>query len=269
MSGMLSVQLYSVRDALAADRPGTLARLAQIGYRYVEPFALGFWNTPTKQLLANAHGLRADLDAAGLAMSSVHAAIPAGSQDAVAEVCRILETDTVIVAIPLLVEGLDGEVFGNREELESFAGRMNEVAHQLADHGIRLGYHNHHFEWAELGGGDLGFDVLWELLDPIVVAEFDVYWAVSAGQDPVEILARLGARVVALHLKDGPGGLDDPMQPKPQVPIGAGVVDVLATVGSAPDGCWHITEIDITDADPFELLATNRRTLINAGHTIP
>lgn len=269
MSGMLSVQLYSVRDALAADRPGTLARLAQIGYRYVEPFALGFWNTPTKQLLANARGLRADLDAAGLAVSSVHAAIPAGSQDAVAEVCRILETDTVVVAIPLLVEGFDGEVFGNREKLESFAGRMNEVAHQLADHGIRLGYHNHHFEWAELGGGDLGFDVLWELLDPIVVAEFDVYWAVSAGQDPVEILARLGARVVALHLKDGPGGLDDPMQPKPQVQIGAGVVDVLAAVGSAPDGCWHITEIDITDADPFELLATNRRTLINAGHTIP
>ncbi|MFF7982627.1 hypothetical protein ACFZDK_26475 [Streptomyces sp. NPDC007901] len=73
-TGTLAVQLYSVIDALAADRPGTLARLAGLGYRHVEPFALGMWNTSPDELAAFAAELRADLDAAGLGVSSVHVA---------------------------------------------------------------------------------------------------------------------------------------------------------------------------------------------------
>jgi len=72
--GTLAVQLYSVIDALEADRPGTLARLAALGFRHVEPFALGLWNTPPDELAATARALRADLDEAGLGVSSVHIA---------------------------------------------------------------------------------------------------------------------------------------------------------------------------------------------------
>ena len=36
MPPQIALQLYTLRDALAEDFPGTLARIAQIGYRAVE-----------------------------------------------------------------------------------------------------------------------------------------------------------------------------------------------------------------------------------------
>ncbi|WP_436791861.1 sugar phosphate isomerase/epimerase family protein [Yinghuangia sp. YIM S10712] len=269
MSGTLSVQLYSVRDHLAADRPGTLRRLADIGYRHVEPFALALWDTPLAERAAAARAFRADLDAAGLAVSSLHGAIAAGSQAALVEECRALGADTVFVPVPFLVEGFGEGVFDNRETLSAFAQRLNEAARELADHGIRLGYHNHTFEWSELPDGSPGFDVLWDLLDPSVVAEVDLYWATVAGQDPAHVLARLGDRAVAAHVKDGPGAPDDPLTARPQTPLGTGVLDAPAALRAGDHLRWHITEIDTTEADPFKLLATNRDTLLGTGLTTP
>lgn len=264
MSATLSVQLYSVHEHLAADRPATLARLAELGYRHVEPFALGFWNTPAADLLEAARGLRVDLDAAGLGVSSLHAAIPAGDQSALAEACRVLGTDTAVVAVPLLVEGFAGMGFADRDEVAAFARRLNEAARDLARHGIRLGYHNHVTEWDELPDGSVAFDLLWDLLAPDVVAELDVYWAAVAGQDPADVLTRLGERAVAVHLKDGPG-----TENAPQTPLGTGVVDVSAVLRAGAHLRWHIAEIDTTDRDRFELLAVNRRTLLATGLTTP
>lgn len=73
----LAVQLFSLREDLDKDRPGTLARLAELGYRYVEPFGFGDWRTPAEDRLAKARALRADLDAAGLSVCSLHASIAA------------------------------------------------------------------------------------------------------------------------------------------------------------------------------------------------
>jgi len=39
MVSSVSVQLYTVREAIATDLPGTIARLAQIGFTQVEPYA--------------------------------------------------------------------------------------------------------------------------------------------------------------------------------------------------------------------------------------
>ena len=64
-----ALQLYTVREELAGDRRGALARIAAFGYAAVEPF----------NVLDDPAGLRADLDAAGLAVCSMHA-MPAGEQ---------------------------------------------------------------------------------------------------------------------------------------------------------------------------------------------
>ena len=58
----LSVQLYSIRDAVAADLPGALARLAAIGFTRVEPFDL-----------SDPERLRDALAGAGLTAPSAHA----------------------------------------------------------------------------------------------------------------------------------------------------------------------------------------------------
>ncbi len=82
-----ALQLYTVREQLAAGRAGVLNRIAGFGYAAVEPFGI----------LDDPAGLAADLAAAGLAVCSVHAT-PAGEQAGlVAAAARVLGTDTVIV----------------------------------------------------------------------------------------------------------------------------------------------------------------------------
>ncbi|MFC8359335.1 sugar phosphate isomerase/epimerase family protein [Streptomyces griseorubiginosus] len=106
--------------------------------------------------------------------------------------------------------------------------------------------------------------MLWELLDPEILAEVDVYWAAVAGQDPAEVLERLGERAVTAHLKDGPAVLD-----APQTAIGTGVVDIPAALRAGGHLRWHITEIDGTDTERFNLLAANRQELLNGSLTAP
>jgi sugar phosphate isomerase/epimerase len=267
-TGTLSVQLYSIREPLAADQAGTLARLAGIGYRHVEPFGFGDWRTPADERLAKARAFRADLDSAGLSVGSLHAAIAAEGLETLAEEARILGTDTVFIPVPGLVEGFDGddmtgrELFGDAQAVTRFAARVNEAAAELAGHGIRLGYHNHEAEWTALPDGRPGYELLWELLDERVLAELDVYWAAVGGQDPAAVLRSLGGRAVAVHVKDGKA-----TRGEPQTPIGTGEVPVADALAAAPGLQWHIAEIDATEHDLFALLEVNRTALIDLGRT--
>ena len=83
----LSVQLYSVREQVAADLPGTLARLAAIGLTRVEPF----------DLTADPHGLREALRASGLSAPSAHARLTDGADlDRVFDAAATVGVQTVI-----------------------------------------------------------------------------------------------------------------------------------------------------------------------------
>jgi sugar phosphate isomerase/epimerase len=257
-SAPLSVQLYSVRDQLAEDQHRTLARLAEIGFRHVEPFGLGSANRSLSERLASARSLRHSLDAVGLTVSAVHAGIPGKIQE-LAEECAVLGADTAFVPHPRMVPGFDAATFADLEQVDAFADTLNSLARDAAADGLRLGYHNHWFEWAALPDGTTGYDRFWARAADELVAELDVYWATAAGADPAAVLSQLGKRVVSVHLKDGPAE-----QGAPQTPLGTGKVDIAAALGD--DGIrWHVAEIDTTELDPFELLAANTRYLVEAG----
>ena len=187
-STLPALQLYTVREQLAADRKGVLGQVAAFGYGAVEPFGI----------LDDPAGLAADLAAAGLAVCSVHAS-PAGGQAAtVAAAARTLGADTVIVPYlpPARFADLDG--------VRGVAAELNGLAARLADEGLRLGYHNHDHELAPLPGGLPALEALAAELDPPVLLELDTYWAAVGGQDVPALLGRLGDRVRYLHVKDGP-----------------------------------------------------------------
>ncbi|MEV0601818.1 sugar phosphate isomerase/epimerase [Streptomyces sp. NPDC050315] len=256
----LSVQLFSVRDQLAADRDATLDRLAGIGFRHVEPFGLGAPDRSAADRMAQVRGLRRSLDAAGLTAPTVHAGLPRDLSELAAE-CEVLGADTVLVPHPHLVAGFDEDAFNDPDKLDAFADTLCEAAHELSGHGLQLGYHNHWFEWTPLPDGTPAWDRFWTRADDRLVAELDVYWAVAAGADPASVLAQLGTRTVAVHLKDGPAQRD-----LPQTPIGTGKVDPSTALRHAPAGIrWHVTEIDTTDHDPYDLLTHNARTLVRRG----
>lgn len=261
--GTLSVQLYSFRDAAQADPGGTLARVASLGFRYVEPFGLGSSSRSAEERMQSARKLRRGLDDHGLRLSSVHAAAPLGPQaDSILDELETVGARLAVVSWPGEVSGFGRDALGTLESAGRFAAAMNEAARNAARRGIRLGYHNHWWEWGELAGRS-GYDVLLDLLDPEVFTEVDTYWAQTAGQDPAGLLRDLGERTLLLHLKDGPAVPD-----APQVPLGGGVVDYRAAILAAPTASWHVLEMDSSAGDVFRDIGESARRLVGEGLSV-
>jgi sugar phosphate isomerase/epimerase len=219
-----ALQLYTVREQLSADRAGVLTQVAAMGYGAVEPF--GILNDPD--------GLRADLDAAGLFVCSVHAAPTGQDAEAVVRAARTLGADTVI--IPYLPPAR----FADADSVQALARELSELAAWTADQGLRLGYHNHDFELSSRVGGIPALEVLADHLDEAVLLEVDTYWAAVGGQDVAALLGRLGDRVRYLHIKDGPVvDRDDFM-----TAVGAGRMPVAEILAASPSAQWHVVELD-------------------------
>ncbi len=244
MGNPLAVQLYTVRQELAGDRAGVLRRIAGLGYGAVEPF----------DVISDPDGLRADLDAAGLATSSVHAR-PFGEQaDAAFRGTRTVGADTVIVPY------LPPERFAGPDDVRAVAQELNEAAARATGYGLRLGYHNHDFELSSLIGGRPALEVLADLLDPAVLLELDTYWAAVGGQDVPALLGRLGDRVRLLHVKDGPVTKDDPM-----TAVGAGKMPVAEILAAGPAVEWKIVELDTCATDMMTAVGDSITWLLNHG----
>jgi sugar phosphate isomerase/epimerase len=230
----LSVQLYSVRDAAAADLPGTLARLAELGFERVEPYDL-----------ADPNGLRDALAAAGLSAPSVHARLDA-------ETDRVLEAAATIGARTVIHPHTEPERWASEAGVEEIADELAQAAAAARSYGLLAGYHNHHWELASRLGDRSALERFAERLPPDVVLELDTYWAAVGGEDVPALLGRLGERVRLLHLKDGPVSQDS----AEQLPLGSGAMPVAAILEAATAAELAVLEFDAYAGDLFEGLAT-------------
>ncbi len=111
-----------------------------------------------------------------------------------------------------------------------------------------MGYHNHAWELESTIEGKTALEYFEGLLDPELVLEVDTYWVAVGGQDPVELLARLGDRVKLIHIKDGPGNTDT----KAQQPAGQGTIPVLDVIAAAKSLEVGVVEFDDYSGDIFE-----------------
>ncbi|MGN9837796.1 sugar phosphate isomerase/epimerase family protein [Nonomuraea sp. H19] len=241
MTKPISVQLYTVREPLAADRDTTMRRIAEMGYWAVEPF------DPT----ADPKGFRRLLDDLGLSVSSTHAYAllskePAEVFDAIA---------TVGADLVIIPGGIAHEEFTTRDGLQRTADLLNGLAEQAAGHGMRIGYHNHWWEIEPQVEGRHAIEALADLLAPEVFLEIDTYWAAVGGADVPALLGRLAQRTLALHVKDGPG-----VKGEPHTAVGSGVMPVPEILAAAPDA-WRIVELDECATDIFTALAESHAYL--------
>jgi sugar phosphate isomerase/epimerase len=222
----LALQLYTLRDALGRDFEGTLRRVAAVGYAGVE--TAGF---PDGVSPAQAKALLDDL---GLAICAAHAPLPLGP-DGQASLDRLAALDTDRLVCPWLPP----EEYSTLEGVRRACDRFNAAAEVCARHGLRLGIHNHWFEFERVDG-TLPVDVWLERLDPAIFFELDTYWAQVGGVDPLQALALLGERVELLHVKDGPA---DAIQ-SDMVAVGQGALDYTRIIPAAPGAAWLIVELD-------------------------
>lgn len=230
----LSVQLYSIRDAVAADLPGALARLAAIGITTVEPF----------DLLSDPVRLREALDGAGMRAPSAHARLDEDPE-------RVFEAAVAVGVETVIHPYTAPERWEAASDVDAIAGELAAVAQAGAAYGLRVGYHNHHWELAHEIEGRAALEWFAERLPLGAVLELDTYWAAVGGADVPALLRRLGGRVRLLHLKDGPIETDTGTQ----LPLGSGAMPVAEILEAAPGAELGVLEFDDYAGDLFEGIA--------------
>lgn len=238
----LSLQLYTLRELLTEDLVGTLHRIADIGFSQVEPY--NFMAFPE---------LGEALAATRLAAPTAHAHFIEVDPVPVFSAARRLGIETVIEPL------IGAERWQTADNVADLAARMNDAAKIAASFGIRIGYHNHAHELALLDGVP-ALERFAMQLDDALVLELDTYWTVVGGQDPIDLLARLGERVIALHVKDGPGTPDG----RDQVAVGKGALPIAAIIRAAPHAL-RVIELDDSRGDRFTAVVDSHAFLVAQG----
>jgi sugar phosphate isomerase/epimerase len=262
MTATISLQLYTVKEALKADPDATLGRIADIGFTAVELYGL--------QEFADAYA--AGLAKHGLTAPSAHVPLAIGDLEASFDLAEKLGVKTAIESFtpPTHWESPD--------EIARLADKLNSAVEPAAARGLRVGYHNHDGEIRNHVEGVTGLDHFASLLDARVVLEVDAYWVAAGGEDLVEFLTRNAERIKFIHVKDGsltgdlpnqvPAGHisgDKPEHLASQLPAGQGVVPLAAGLDAVPDLEFAVVEFDAYSGDLFAGIAEARQFLIERG----
>jgi sugar phosphate isomerase/epimerase len=238
-----SLQLYTLRNAIQEDLPGTIRRVAEIGFTQVEPY----------NFVATAKELGVALKENGLTAPSGHAPLLSQDQDEIFAAAKGLGISTVIDPY------LPAEHWQNAEDIQATAAKLNAAAKKGAEYGIRVGYHNHAWELESIIEGKTALEYFEGLLDPDLLLEVDTYWVAVGGQDPADILTKLGDRVKLIHIKDGPLNTDT----KAQQPAGQGKVPILDVIAAATALEVGVVEFDDYSGDIFDGIAQSLAFLNN------
>lgn len=244
----VALQLWTVRDAYAADAAGTLGRIADLGYDGVELVDTLMSADPS------GHVTRAMLDERGLAAVGLHAHLEALESD----LDRLLAATRALGCRELVCAWVAAPRRRSRSTYEDVARSLGTIAAQCQREGVRLVYHHHDFEYSRFDG-ETALDMFCTRVPAeLLTVELDTYWIMASGHDPATELERYGSRCSLLHLKDTMHPTEPALAPEaPGVAhrtteLGTGVLplpDVLRA--AAPTIRWYIVEQDLSRDDPL------------------
>lgn len=219
----LGLQLYSLREQLRKDVPGTLKQVKAWGIDEVESFG------PYGAQVAGA------LKDAGLHCGAIHV----GYDQLAKDMDAVLKDADAIGAKTIINPYLPHETrpHASREEILKAAGDFARWSKACRAAGKRFGYHIHGQEFGRDGEGTL-FDLLAKESGPDVGFEADVFWVVAGGADPVKLMEKYPGRFWFTHLKDMKKGTTlggDPREfGRANVVIGTGSIDIKGIVAAGP-----------------------------------
>jgi sugar phosphate isomerase/epimerase len=247
----VGLQLYTVRDAMAKDVPGTLARVAQIGYKEVE-FAGYFGKTP--------HEIHELLEKYHLTAPSSHVSYPDGGDGWKKAVAEAKEVGHQYVTVPWTPE----EKRQGPDAWKRVADDFNQAAKVAHASGLRFAYHNHDYELVK-SGDVLPFDALLQYTDPkLVEFEMDLYWMVHGGADPLTYFQRFPGRFTMVHVKDAM-----PAPALTMTDVGKGTIDFKKIFAWDAAHGAHIKHYFVEHdqpADPFASIETSYKYLANLNY---
>lgn len=199
------IQLYSVRESLAKDPYGTLAKIAEIGYKYLEGANHNAGEDPGLGFNVPAEEMKKRLDDLGLKIVGCHI------QPLEPEVIdRVLDYHQVL-GNPQIGCAIDFFSYGDVDYVLRRCQLFNQLGEKCKARGMRFYYHNHYQEFQKFGDKYV-YDIIMENTDPsLVFVEIDTYWVTRAGIDPIGLIEKYRDRLVLLHQKDFPAQAPQPL----------------------------------------------------------
>jgi len=246
MAKPIGLQLYSVRDAAQQDFPGTLRRVAEMGYKGVE-FAGLNGHDPRE--------IKKIVDDLGLTVTSSHTGLPTAEN-----ISRMADTELALGNKRVVVAGLGTDAFKTLDACRESVKKLNTAVELLKPYGLSLGMHNHAYEFNKLGERRV-YDIVMSDV-PEMFSQLDTYWVVVAGLDPKAVLHEYAGRIPLLHIKDG---MVNP--PSPMTAVGSGVLPISEIINAAdPDVVdWLIVELDAYDGDMMKAVEQSCNYLVSNG----
>lgn len=255
----IGLQLYTIRDAMGIDVPGSLKKVSDIGYKYLELANYengkfyGMEPVEFKKLVT-------DL---GMEILSSHTQVEAEGIT-LDNAKKMAEDHSKLGAKYCVQPWVVEEARKTVASFRKMVADWNKVGKIMKDHGIQFGYHNHNFEFKPLEGKIPYYDIfLAELDKDLVTMEIDLFWASKAGQHPVEIFKKYPGRFQLFHMKDmytkeapffTTTGVTD------FAPVGAGVInfkEILAAKKIAGMKYLIVEQDSSKDGKPFDAIKTS------------
>jgi sugar phosphate isomerase/epimerase len=188
----IGLELYSVRDELKKDVPGTLKAVATMGYECVEFFASYYEWTPDY-----AKDVRKQLDDLKLKCYSTHNGMESFSSEGLGkaiELNKILGTHYLVLAHP-------GNSIKTLDDWKRVVNVLNTANHRMSSEGLHAGYHNHDLEWKPVDG-QKPIELIAANTNRNIMLQLDVGTCLEAGSDPVAWIEKNPGRIKSIHLKD-------------------------------------------------------------------
>lgn len=184
------LQLYTLRDVLPNDPAGVLKQVAAAGYKTIESYThdkLGmFWGMGNK-------GFKKFINDLGMSMPSAHTDVYKDFEQKV--------DDAAAIGVKYMIHAYEGRG-KSIDEYRKMADDFNKMGEYCKKHGMKLAFHNHDMSFESING-EYGQKVLLDNTDASNVCfEMDMYWVVTAGQDPIEWLKKYPHRFKLCHVKD-------------------------------------------------------------------
>lgn len=214
----IGIQLFSVRNSLAADPTGTLTALLDLGFTNIEGanhqaatddgIGFGIQAEPLTELIKNR----------GASVIGCHIN-PLDPE----RLPRVLDFHQQI-GNPRIGCDIEFYPYGDVDYVKRRAEVFNRIGRLCAERGMEFYYHNHFQEFQRFGD-DQVYRLLLEYTDPeLVKFELDTFWAYRGGADPLEWFAEFGDRYILIHQKDFPADAGQPLN------LYDGVVDPAAPI---------------------------------------
>ena len=203
-TGVLGIQLYSVRDDMGKDSLATLKAISNIGYKYVEHA-----NYIDRKFYKYAPAdFRKVLDDNGLNMASGHTVMGKQHWDMAkndfTDAWKHTVEDAAIAGQKFVISPwLDGSMRTNIDEFKRYMDVFNKSGELCKKSGMKFGYHNHDFEFTTVLDGKKLYDLILANTDPALVAQqLDIGNLYNGGAIAADIVKQYPGRFELMHVKD-------------------------------------------------------------------